>query len=102
MKDSYKKVIEFWFITCTPKDWFRKDPELDQRIKTQFGDLHAQAAACECVSWRNNALGRLAEIIVLDQFSRNIFRDTAQAFAYDNIALVLAQEAIKVRHRRRN
>ena len=53
------------------------------------------AAVGELCHWRENAAGRLAEIIVLDQFSRNIYRDTPRAFSCDNIALVLAQEAIR-------
>jgi len=46
--------------------------------------------------WRNEAKGRLAEIIVLDQFSRNVYRNTAQAFAQDPVALVLSQEAVRL------
>ncbi|MCG4607538.1 DUF924 domain-containing protein, partial [Bifidobacterium longum] len=55
-----------------------------------------QAAQAELWSWRKTAEGRLAEIIVLDQFSRNLFRDQAQAFAQDALALTLAQEAISL------
>jgi len=65
---------------------------MDRKIQARFGELHAQAARCECYPWRKTAEGRLAEIIVLDQFSRNIFRDDARAFATD--ALALAQEAV--------
>ncbi|HHX82247.1 MAG TPA: DUF924 domain-containing protein, partial [Pseudomonadaceae bacterium] len=56
--------------------------------------LTRQAAAGELYSWRTTAEGRLAEIIVLDQFSRNIYRNTPQAFAQDPMALALAQEAV--------
>ena len=51
---------------------------------------------CELYEWRKSAKGRLAEIIVLDQFSRNMFRGTAQAFAYDSLALALSQEAVAI------
>ncbi len=51
----------------------------------------------ELFNWRTTALGRLAEIIVLDQFSRNIYRDTAKSFEHDSLALILAQEAVFIR-----
>ncbi|MGM0563811.1 MAG: DUF924 family protein [Pseudomonadota bacterium] len=87
-------VLQFWFHELSPKDWWKKDRALDQKISEQFGDLHTQAAAGELVDWRASARGRLAEILVLDQFSRNIFRDQPGAFACDTMALVLAQEAV--------
>jgi uncharacterized protein (DUF924 family) len=67
---------------------------LDRLIGQRFGALHAQASRCELFAWRTAALGRLAEVIVLDQFPRNIYRHTARAFATDALALALAQEAI--------
>jgi len=87
-------VIEFWFKTIEPKSWWIKDIEFDRLLETKFADLHHKAINCELQEWRATAYGRLAEIIILDQFSRNIYRDTPRAFAYDGIALVLAQEAI--------
>jgi uncharacterized protein (DUF924 family) len=66
-------------------------------IATRFGDIHRAAVAGELYSWRFLAAGRLAAIIVLDQFSRNIYRDQAAAFAADGQALILAQEAIRAR-----
>ncbi len=92
--DQVEQVLYFWFEELTPKDWFTKSNELDKTIRKRFGVLHRQAAACELFQWRSSARGRLAEIIVLDQFSRNIFRNTAQAFAQDPLALALAQEAV--------
>lgn len=91
---SWKEVLEFWFEELTPKQWYVKEPGLDATIVERFGVLHSQASVGECWGWRANTLGRLAEIIVLDQFSRNIYRDCASAFALDSVALVLAQEAI--------
>lgn len=58
--------------------------------------LHEQANKCELFDWRKSASGRLAEIIVLDQFSRNMFRNTAAAFSSDPLALALSQEAISL------
>ncbi|WP_422821909.1 DUF924 family protein [Vreelandella arcis] len=88
------EVLNLWFNELTPAQWFKKDPEMDRAISARFGVLHAQAAQCECYAWRQTAEGRLAEIIVLDQFSRNIYRDDARAFATDALALALAQEAV--------
>ncbi|MCW8196579.1 DUF924 domain-containing protein [Proteobacteria bacterium 005FR1] len=91
---DYNEVIRFWFEELEPTDWWKKDAKLDEHIARRFMDLHQAAVACELYSWRESALGRLAEIIVLDQFSRNIHRDTPLAFANDPISLALAQEAI--------
>ena len=60
----------------------------------RFSDLNARAGRCELFAWRAEPRGRLAEIIVLDQFSRNMFRDSALAFANDTLALALSQEAV--------
>lgn len=87
-------VLDFWFAELQPEQWWVKDEALDQRIRNRFGGLHEQAARGELASWRRTANGRLAEVIVLDQLSRNLFRNSAQAFACDPMALVLAQEAI--------
>ncbi|MEH6641643.1 DUF924 family protein [Vreelandella glaciei] len=94
MSSDAQAVLDFWFEELTPAQWFKKDTELDRTISQRFGALNAQAARCECYVWRQTAQGRLAEIIVLDQFSRNIYRDDARAFATDALALVLAQEAV--------
>lgn len=87
-------VLRFWFEELTPTDWFKKSDRVDELIRTEFGPTHARAASGELFSWRKDAHGRLAEILVLDQFSRNIFRNQARAFASDSMALVLAQEAV--------
>lgn len=89
-------IIHFWFEEIEPKQWWIKDPEFDLLIAERFGKLLEQAIQGELYHWRASPKGRLAEIIVLDQFSRNIHRDTPQAFAADAIALVLAQEAVAV------
>ena len=89
-------VLEFWFERLTPKQWWSTDAELDRLICERFSELHRAAAQCELYDWRKSAKGRLAEIIVLDQFSRNLFRHKAQAFSQDGQALVLAQESVRV------
>lgn len=93
---NYQQVLQFWFEELSPKQWWLKDDQLDSLIGHRFGDIHHQAHQCELFSWRQSAQGRLAEVIVLDQFSRNMYRDTPRSFASDNLALALAQEAIAV------
>jgi len=88
------EVIGFWFGELEPAQWFRKDPALDAEIAARFAALLEAAGRGELWSWRLSARGRLAEVIVLDQFSRNIHRDTPLAFTRDPVALVLAQEAV--------
>ncbi len=92
----HDEILEFWFEELKPKQWWVKDEALDQVIVDRFGRVHEQAIRCELYRWRSTARGRLAEIIVLDQFSRNMFRGSPLAFAYDALALALAQEAISV------
>lgn len=87
-------VLDFWFKEATPEQWYKKDEAFDQKIRERFGALHKQVSQVEKASWRETIQGRLAEILVLDQFSRNLFREDPQSFAYDGMALVLAQEAI--------
>ncbi len=93
---TYQEVLDFWFNEIEPARWWVKDINFDNEITTRFKDTHNAAIQCELVTWRKTAQGRLAEIIVLDQFSRNMYRDTPQAFASDGIALALAQEAISL------
>ncbi|QBF82247.1 DUF924 domain-containing protein [Shewanella maritima] len=87
-------IIDFWFKQITPAQWWQKDDEFDKAIIRQFGSLLAQAEAGELAHWRESVIGRLAEVIVLDQFSRNAYRDTPKAFANDSMALTLAQYAV--------
>jgi uncharacterized protein (DUF924 family) len=89
------EVLRFWFEDIEPKQWWAVDPALDASIRSRFGTLLTQAVAGELSAWRATARGRLAEIIVLDQFSRNVHRGTPGAFAQDPQALALAQEAVR-------
>lgn len=91
-----QQVLDFWFNQLEAKDWFVANQEVDNAIRDQFGDLLKQASQAELFTWRATPEGRLAEIIVLDQFSRNIYRNTPQAFSQDPLALGLAQEAIRL------
>jgi uncharacterized protein (DUF924 family) len=87
-------VLRFWFEETAPESWWKADPALDEEIRRRFTSLHARACLGELAVWRATPAGRLAEVIVLDQFSRNLFRESARAFAQDLAALVLAQEAV--------
>jgi len=87
-------VISFWFEELEPRQHWVKDKGLDELIVQRFSTLHRAAAQGELWAWRETPEGRLAEILILDQFSRNMFRDQAKSFAFDRMALVLAQEAI--------
>ena len=87
-------VLSFWFTEAQPEQWFAANAAFDALIAQRFAQLLPQAAAGECWAWRSTAQGRLAEIIVLDQFSRNVYRNTPRAFAQDPMALALAQEAV--------
>ena len=91
---NYSDILDFWFHSDTQAYWFAKNDDFDELIHQKFQDIHHQAAQAELWSWRKSAEGRLAEVIILDQFSRNLFRDQAQAFAQDALALALAQQAI--------
>jgi uncharacterized protein (DUF924 family) len=90
----YEAVLQFWFEEIEPKQWFVKDLDFDESIRSRFASLHQQAMVGELYTWRESPEGRLAEVIVLDQFSRNMFRGRPESFAADALALVLAQEAI--------
>ena len=90
-------VIEFWFEETDPEFWWKKDTDIDQIITERFEVAHHMAIQGGLASWRETPLGRLAEIIVLDQFSRNLYRDSPLAFAYDEQALALAQDAIQAK-----
>jgi uncharacterized protein (DUF924 family) len=88
-------ILRFWFEELDNKKRFAKDAALDALMRERFEATLLAAARGELRQWREAAFGRLAEIIVLDQFSRNIWRDTPRAFAQDALALSLAQELVQ-------
>ena len=94
---NYSEIIDFWFTEIDPKQWWKKDENFDRLIGRRFTKVHTAATRCELYSWRNTIQGRVAEIIVLDQFSRNIHRGTPLSFACDPMALCLSQEAIRIK-----
>jgi uncharacterized protein (DUF924 family) len=89
------EITRFWFEEIAPKQWWARDAAFDEMVAARFGATHAAARQCELSAWREQPNGRLAEVLVLDQFSRNIYRDDPRSFACDPIALCLAQEAVR-------
>jgi len=87
-------VIRFWFVEHGKDDWFGGKAEFDAALAAAFAETHQHVARGEAWGWRTGPEGRLAEVIVLDQFSRQLHRGEAAAFAQDKMALVLAQEAL--------
>ena len=95
MKDAYiEQILQFWFEEITPKDWFTKNPDFDEQLKQRFGDLVEDAIGARLDSWAKTKEGRLALILLLDQMTRNIYRDTPKAFAGDEMALALSLRAV--------
>jgi uncharacterized protein (DUF924 family) len=101
--DEYESVLDFWFgrvdehgmaDSAHSSRWYKKDPAFDVEIRSRFGALHGAVAAGSRDAWLATPRGRLAAVIVLDQFSRNMFRGDARAFAFDVRALEMALEGI--------
>ena len=99
LPDEAAEVLEFWFNELTPEEWFQPGDDLDETIARKFGGLHARLGRDGVPSsWRAAPRGRLAAIIVLDQFPRNIYRGKAAAFSTDDAALALAIETVDGGH----
>jgi uncharacterized protein (DUF924 family) len=95
-----RDVLDFWFGKAkgvgTPRmEWFRKDAAFDAQIRKRFGDLHARAAKGELDAWRASPEPMLALVVILDQFSRNLYRNDPRAYAQDEMARARASEAIQ-------
>lgn len=86
-------VLDFWFVEHGPEDWFAGSAEFDARC-ARLSDIHARAVRGELWEWRQTVKGRVAEIILLDQLSRQLHRGDPRAFAADPMALALAQELV--------
>ncbi|MEZ4870648.1 MAG: DUF924 family protein [Bdellovibrionales bacterium] len=93
---SPNDILNFWYNEIQPEDWFKKSDTLDNKIADKFLFTYQRAILGELFGWRSSIDGRLAEIILLDQFARSMFRGKAEAFAYDILALTLAQEACRL------
>jgi uncharacterized protein (DUF924 family) len=100
---DHQRVLDFWFGELDGDGladdahrsmWFRKDEKLDQRLRDEFSSVHRALASGGMADWLESPRGRLAAVIVLDQLSRNMFRDRAEMFAYDQKALELCKKAL--------
>lgn len=97
MASQPNDVLGFWFGApplTQRRAWFVKDPAFDAHIAGGFGDTIEAALAGGLAGWDATPRGRLARIIVLDQFTRNVFRGTPRAFAGDALALASAEAAL--------
>jgi uncharacterized protein (DUF924 family) len=93
--DWAKDVLSFWFEELRPQDWFETNDVVDETIRTRFGQLHAALTGTAPSMSFDDPQSALAAVIVLDQFSRNMFRGTPKAFATDSLALFIARHALE-------
>ena len=94
MKNSQQDVLRFWFEETAPVQWFQTSPQFDLEITKRFAGLYRMASNGLCDGWATNADGALTLIIILDQFSRNMFRGLPAAYAMDTKAIDIAAKAI--------
>lgn len=95
MKDTKNDILDFWFVQTKPAQWFQKNPDFDALIRDRFGADYDLGAAGIYDAWMDSAEGCLALIILLDQFPRNMFRDSARSFSTDEKALFVARHAVQ-------
>lgn len=97
---SPEDVLRFWFgepgdpPLAKASSWFQRSDAFDAQIRERFGATLERAARGELDTWRTTPRGRLALVVLLDQFSRNVFRGTPGAFAQDALALAVAEQAL--------
>lgn len=92
--DHAEAVLDFWFGQSKPGQWYQRDAAFDREIKRRFSDLHKAAKDGALDVWRAAPRHALARIIILDQFSRNLYRDDPRAFTQDDMALMAARDAL--------
>ena len=95
--DRAAAILDFWLVETPEAKHFATDPALDAACAARFGALREEVLASHAAGWRGDARALLAAVILLDQFSRNIFRGDARAFAADPLARALAREALAKR-----
>lgn len=102
-----QEILDFWFGELQPgefypeekaKQWFEGGKAIDNEIRDRFEQRVISASKHELDDWKETTRGRLALIILVDQFTRNIYRGTPEAFAYDHIALELTLEGLTQEH----
>ena len=93
--DAAQAVIRFWCDELQPEQHWKKDPAVDREIAERFGDLREEVLRTKAAGWRDTPETLVAAIILLDQFSRNMFRGSAKAFEADGLALELCNLALE-------
>tara|TARA_B100000131_G_scaffold278028_1_gene282244 strand:- start:342 stop:956 length:615 start_codon:yes stop_codon:yes gene_type:complete len=94
MNERAKAILDFWFIQSNMEDWFKKDDKYDEKIKKLFLDDLKKASNNEYDEWQDTAKECVALVILLDQFSRNLYRDSSAAFAQDYKTRLIVNEAV--------
>lgn len=94
MNERAKAILEFWFIQSSMEDWFKRDDKYDEKIKILFLEDLKKAINNEYDDWQDTAEESVALIILLDQFSRNLFRDSSAAFSQDYKTRLIVNEAV--------
>ncbi|MCL6740165.1 DUF924 domain-containing protein [Sphingomonas sp. RB56-2] len=92
--DLAQAVIHFWCDELTEEQHFKKDASVDRHIAERFGKVRDEVLRSKAAGWRDTPETMVAAIILLDQFSRNMFRGKARAFEADSLALELCKEAL--------
>ena len=94
MKESVKAILDFWFVESSLEDLFKRSKDFDQKIRNRFMSDYEKAIDNQYEDWQDDPESCVALIILLDQFSRNLFRDDKQAFAQDYKARLITNEAV--------
>lgn len=95
IKDNWTaEVLNFWFDELTPEDWFERKDATDEAIRARFRDLHKELQTALPDTAYSDPDTALAAVIVFDQFPRNIFRGTGDAFSTDSLAIAIARNAV--------
>ena len=94
LSDRAATILTFWYDELTPEQWFKKSNELDDQIKTRFGHDVERALGGQYDIWAGDSQGRLSLILLLDQFTRNIYRESPKSFAGDEMACALALRSV--------
>ena len=92
--DKAQNILDFWFKESLPEELFRQKDSFDKKIRDRFFDDYEKAIINEYDEWQDDPKSCLALIILLDQFSRNLFRNDKKAFAQDHKCRLIVNEAI--------
>ena len=94
MNKRANKILKFWFMESNPDDWFKKNDNFDKKIKDSFWDDYLKAINNEYDGWQDYSESCVALVILLDQFSRNLFRNSSKAFSQDYKSRLIVNEAV--------